>query len=195
MDYQNHSAKIDKMNWKFLLIFYLLLFSCGDSKLSPNDKIDTSNAQNSTEKRNILEFKVKEDKHKKDLLDFTVNEILLEEKSENKYRITVKGDLGNDASKIIDKYYLILSIYPYDKNVNLLSADRKKFGFEMFSMYMRISEKGHIIETGREIKTNIKKARAITLSLMQYDPKRKIEETIMLNVNLKIDFNELQFER
>ena len=162
----------------------LLQTSCVQKK-QENGHSEEIKAKNQVSAIDIFRYKVKEDKYAQDLLKLKFNEILLERISEDTYTLMVNCDLGvSDIDKIED-YYFIFSIYPYDKDIEMLSEDRRKYGFEMFSMGIGHLDNKKKLKIRREISTKIIKARAITLTLMGYDPKRKIREIVMLNVKLK----------
>lgn len=163
----------------YWLLCCVVLISCAEKKGDKTSAMDSSKEQNI----DILKYKVKEDIYREDPLDISFNKILLERRAQDTYDLKIDAEIGVFNTNEIDKHYFILSIYPYDKDIHILDEDRRKFGFDMFSMDINYSNEGLII--GREIHTKIKRARAITLTLMEYKPKRKVKEIVMLNVKLK----------
>jgi len=173
------------LRWSALFLLGCLLQTSCIQKKQENGNSEEIKAKDQASAIDIFRYKVKEDKYAEDLLKLKFNEILLERISEDTYTLMVNCDLGVSEIDKIEDYYFIFSIYPYDKDIKMLSEDRRKYGFEMFSMNIGHLDNKKKLKIGREISTEIIKARAITLTLMEYDPKRKIREIVMLNVKLK----------
>ena len=76
-----------------------------------------------------------------------------------------------------------MGIYPYDKDLSILDPERIKYGFERVDFKLRKNALGNI-ETQGIISSRLKTARAVTLSLMEYNTGNKIKEIVMLDVKL-----------
>src|SRR5690606_9275816 len=116
-----------------LFLIYFLLTSCVERK-EERGLCDGKNLNELKSEIDIFRQKVKEDNYALDPLRLKFNEILLEKKSEGTYMLQVHCDLGSTNTNEINNYYFILSIYPYDNDIEMLNKDRIKYGFEMFSM-------------------------------------------------------------
>jgi len=174
---------VNNIFWNSLLVTTLIFTGCKNE----SQPINSENNQNdiSISETDLLKYKVKEEKFQNDPLKLSFNKIILEKNIGNDYSLFVEGDLKMNNLKEIEKYYLVLSIYPYDKEIDLLSESRQKYGFEIFSMHMKPSVENGKIIAKRRVKTRLKRMRAITLSVMEYETKKKIKEVVMLNIKLK----------
>lgn len=160
----------------------ICLISCQNSpknQLKGNDKTDTTLAEN--KHSDILVYKVKEEFFNQDQLGLTFKNVYLDELSKNKFNLRIETEIDPAAAIYHANYYLILAIYPHDDELHLLEEERRKYRFEMFSIKIRKNKENKLV-IGREVKTKIRSARAITISVIAYESKQKSQEIVMQNV-------------
>lgn len=174
------------MKFKALLMVVLGagigLTSCQDrAKNEPQGREQQKKVFQEKEQSDILTYKVKEEYFNPDQLGLKFQNVYLKQVGKEKFKLTVKAEYDSLALAFHNKYYLILAIYPFDHELDLLDEERRKYGFEMFSVKIRRNEKNQLV-IHREVKTKIRAARAITLSVVAYESKEKSLEIVMQNV-------------
>ena len=162
-------------------ILALSFVSCKTSNENTVKKEESEKTVIDQDSANLLKYKVKEEIFNKDSLGINITGIYLEKIAEEEYKLKVKVDAGQNALKYHENYYVILSVYPLDKEIQLLQKERRKHGFEMFSAKIRKNKSGDLL-IGRTIKTRINFARAITLTIIEYSSKKKSKEIVLQNV-------------
>ena len=155
------------------------LYSCkGNTKKS---ELVKPGGINGIDSLNLLRFKVKEDHFKKDGLKLDFTEVYLSSLREHEFELKILFDeLNNDSIAYTDNY-LIFSIYPKDEDIEMLHSERRKYGFEAYSLKMAIDENGKLSGL-RKINTKLNYARAITIGVYNYEPKEKRTEIVLRNV-------------
>jgi hypothetical protein len=131
----------------------------------------------------ILKFKYRVEYFSPDSLGLKFSSIFVRSISDSKYEVKIQAEQDCDSDLFYKKHYLIMGIYPYDKDLSILHSERIKYGFERFDFKLRKNDLGNI-ETQGIISSGLKKARAVTLSLMEYKTGNKIKEVVMLDVKL-----------
>lgn len=174
------------MTRKILLILIIALCTIAVGCKHPSkDKVDKSipfpSKHIADQTTDILKYKIKEERHQKDSLDLTFKKIILEKIASVEYKLTI--DMETEPSKIQfhKDYYVIIALYPEDDKIGLLAPDRKKYGFESFSAKFEINQRDELV-IKRKLRTKIKFARAITVTVMEYKNNRKSQMVIMQNV-------------
>ncbi|MBU2948250.1 hypothetical protein [Zobellia uliginosa] len=169
-----------------LIVFACIIgVSCNRSK--PVKEVQEVNRVDSIQMAgkqfDILKYKIKKEQHQKDSLELHFERIVLEPMHESEYKLRI--DLKTKPGKIqfYKDYYVIFSIYPNDDELQLVSPERKKYGFESFSAKFELTQNNEL-RVKREIRTNIEQARAITISIMEYKNNQKSLVLILQNVPL-----------
>jgi hypothetical protein len=131
----------------------------------------------------ILKFKYRVEYFSPDSTGLKFNSIFVKSISDSKYEIKIQAEQDCKSDLSYKKYYLIMGIYPYDRDLSSLHSERVKYGFERFDFKLRKNALGNI-ETQGIISSKITTARAVTLSLMEYGTGNKIKDVVMLDVKL-----------
>ena len=165
----------------YLLIiftFILLNFGCGsfaDKKQKPQKEVDEFDSSD------LLRFKVKEESFRKDSLSLIFKNIFFEEVGLSEFDLKINVDYKRENINYHQKYYLVIAIYPRDEDIQLLDDERRRYKFVSYSMKIRTNQMNDLV-LARKIKTKLKFARAITISLFEYKTKLKSKEIVLQNV-------------
>ncbi|MEP2236951.1 MAG: hypothetical protein ABJI22_01245 [Maribacter sp.] len=124
---------------------------------------------------------IKEENFKKENLSLFFKKVYLEKEDLNEVSLQIVADCPINNIEFYKNYYIIIAVYPLDKDIQLLSTERIKYGFETFSIKIRKNELNDLI-IARKIKTKLNFARAITISVIEYKTKLKIKEIVLQNV-------------
>lgn len=135
----------------------------------------------------ILRYKVKKEQHQKNSLELHFEKIVLEPMRESEYELRIDFKTKRDKIQFSKDYYVIVSIYPNDDELQLISPERKKYGFESFSAKFELTQNKEL-RVKREIRTKIEQARAITVSIMEYRNNQKSLVLILQNVPISQRF-------
>lgn len=172
-----------KSAFKFLLyIVGIIFFSCirdlselqKSTPYSPTLKKDTTD---------LIAYKVKDEFFQPDSLNVNIKKVIWKKLAAKEYHLNINADISEKGIKYYQDYYLIFSIYPLDNELYLLPRERQKYKFESFSIKGKLT-KGNGIEFKRKVKTNIRLARAITISIIEFKSKQKSSEIVLKNVTL-----------
>jgi len=164
-----------------LSILVFLFFSA--CRPSTNDIGNTFiSLQGTSDISDLIKYQVKEEHFRNDSLNLVFKNVNWQEVSKENYELTISADYAKNAATYLANYYLIFSIYPLDEELHLLNEERKKYKFESFSMKMNSGEKS-TMHLSRNVKTKIKSARAITISVLEYSTKLKSTEIVLQNSN------------
>lgn len=131
---------------------------------------------------NLLKYKVKQEDFGTDNLGIEFKNIYLSIFAEDEFKLKVEIVSSDSMPTNYSDYYMIFNIYPKDEEKGLLDKERRKYGFESFSMKINKNRSDNLVAS-RRIRTKIRIARAVTLSILSYDSKKKHEETVLQNVN------------
>lgn len=165
------------------VIVFLFIFSC---KPEPNSfSISAISLDTSSEISDLIAYKIKEENFRKDSLGFRFKNVKWKSVFKNEYRLSIEANYAENADIYCSNYYLIFSIYPLDEERHLLENDRKKYGFESFSIKLKPGQ-NNTMQLSRNVKTKIKSARAITISVLEYATKLKSTEIVLQNANQQI---------
>ncbi len=133
------------------------------------------------ESTDLLRFKVKEESFRKDSLSLIFRNIYFEKIDANEFSLKINADFHGKNINDYKNYYIVVAIYPRDNEIQLLSPDRLKYKFESYSAKIGKNEVNDLM-IARKIKTKLKFARAITISLFEYKTKLKSQEIVLQNV-------------
>ena len=107
--------------------------------------------------------------------------IYFEKIDANEFSLKINTDFHGKNINDYKNYYIVVAIYPRDNEIQLLSPDRLKYKFESYSAKIGKNEVNDLM-IARKIKTKLKFARAITISLFEYKTKLKSQEIVLQNV-------------
>lgn len=168
---------------KKVLIWFLIIvnsLACINRKESESNNHDYI-AQKDT--FDILAYKVKEENFGDDNLNVKLKNLLLTRKENDHYNLIIQAEAPEPTIAKCHEYYMIVSIYPKDSEKNLLSKERRKYGFELWSFKLRKKSDAKLMMT-LNFETKIKRARAITISILSYETKKKGMEVVLKDVLL-----------
>ena len=159
------------------VIVGILVISCKNKK----EESSIADQQNTSQLKgpiNILKYKVKEENFSEDMPGLRFKTISLEKRDESEYYLDIEVAQSSVDEDDHKSYYVILAIYPFDDEIQLLENERQKYGFETFSVKIKKNDLGKFA-INRTIKTRINFARAITVSVLDYETKQKRSEVVM----------------
>jgi hypothetical protein len=132
----------------------------------------------------LIVYKVKDEFFQPDSLNVKIKKVIWKKIAAKEYHLNIKADCSEKGTKYYKDYYLIFSIYPLDNELYLLPRERQKYKFESFSIKAKLTNENGI-EFKRNVKTNVRLARAITISIIEYESKQKSSEIVLKNVTLE----------
>lgn len=154
-----------------IILLLLLLFSCKGEVQNDVKKFRLSN------KFNTFDYNIRGDSLIKML------GIELVKNGQNKYKFSFECESNIDQDSLKKNYYVIINLYPYDKDINGLTKRRIKYGFESFSCSFKISQLQKLTAE-RIITTNCKDIRGLVISLFDFKNKKKHQEFFFENIKL-----------
>lgn len=174
---------------QFILPFVLVLFSVFSSlaldsckKYDRKNEFKVHNEFQEYGASNLLRFMVKEDHFSEEGLKLRFNDISWRLFDEGIYDLKISLDTLEQSIDSKDSY-LLVALYPKDDELEILAAERRKYGFESFSITIGKTKDGKLF-ANRKIKTKLNYARAITIAIMDYKTKEKSMEIVLSDVNL-----------
>lgn len=172
-----------KYLWGFSILLLIGLLCCKENTISKRVKsYEQEGIEINNEKpENLLAYLVKDEIFKRDDLNTTFDGVYLIKRGEGAYELKIETKIEPSSIPLLEKYYILFSIYPFD--IEQLNSERRKYGFESFSLGIKKSKDNRIL-IKRQLKTNVKSARAITISIVEYKSKQKRRELVLQNTKL-----------